>query len=53
MSELEKQLFDKISEVVDNASWYEYEVIKEFISKCGVSEFEKLKDLEYDISVSK
>ena len=29
------------------------ESIKEFISKCSISDFEKLKDMEYDLSQNK
>lgn len=46
MNELEK----KIIEVYGKPTGYQFEVIKEFISKCSLSDFEKLKDLDYDIN---
>jgi hypothetical protein len=36
-----------------NLSYWEYCIIYEFIDKCSLSEFEKLKDLEYDLSDNK
>jgi hypothetical protein len=46
MNELEQ----KIIEVFGRPTGYQFVVIKEFISKCSLSDFEKLKDMEWDIS---
>lgn len=48
MNDLEQKLYDKVSEVFGKPSGYQFEVIKEFISKCGLSDYEKLRDLEYE-----
>jgi len=49
MDNLELKLYDKVSEVFGKPSVYQFEVIKEFISRCSFSDFEKLKDLEYEL----
>ena len=44
MNELEQ----KIIEVYGKTTGYQFTVIAEFISKCSLSDFEKLKELDYD-----
>jgi hypothetical protein len=48
MNELEQ----KIKEIIDRARIWPRELvtIKEFISKCSLSDFEQLKDMEYDVT---
>jgi hypothetical protein len=40
-------------QLLRDISYWEYCIIYEFIDKCSLSEFEKLKDLEYDLSDNK
>ena len=49
MDELEQ----KIIEIYGKPTGYQFTVIAEFISKCSLSDFEKLKDLEYEMDQTK
>jgi hypothetical protein len=48
MDELEQ----KIMEIMDDPNMCDNDVatIEDFISKCSLSDFERLKDMEYDVT---
>ncbi len=51
MNELEQKINDLFKDRY-YLSISDFELIKLFISKCSLSDFEKLKDLEYDLSIN-
>ena len=55
MNELEQNIIDIFknsnpSMYPTNIGFLDIQLISKFISKCSLSEFEKLKDLEYDLN---
>lgn len=55
MEELEYKIYDIIDPLDDRfeLTYDELYAIKDFISKCSISDFEKLKELDYDLSTTK
>lgn len=47
-----EELEQKIKEIIGRPRIWPRELvtIKEFISKCSLSDFERMKDMEYDVS---
>lgn len=52
MNELEQYIRDICGDDI-NLTTLSLFFIKDFIAKCSISDFEKLKDMEYDLSQSK
>lgn len=55
MYELEYKIYDAIDPLDDRFELTddELDAIKLFISKCSIADFEKLKELDYDLSTAK
>ena len=55
MEELEYKIYDVIDPLDDRIELTsdELDAIKDFISKCSISDFEKLKEMDYDLSTTK
>ncbi len=53
MEEYENKIFDIVDDMAFGILKIEMDAIKIFISNCSIADFEKLKEMDYDLSTAK